>query len=69
MYDAERTSTTLIDSPAAAAAATVVPFGYFVLTVLTGYSISTVLLYYAGSIPLLDLSDLLYRLTIPTNLF
>ena len=36
-------STILIDCPAVAATATTIPFGYFIPTVLTNYSISTVL--------------------------
>ena len=62
-------SAILIDWPAVAAAAAAIPLGYFVPAVSTGCSVSTVLSYCAGSIPLLDLLDLLYRPTVPTDLF
>ena len=50
-------SAILIDCPATAVAATAITSSYFVPTVSTDYSVSTVLSYYAGSIPLLDLLD------------
>ena len=53
-------SAILINCPAVAAAATAIPSGYFIPTVLTNYR-----LYYLGSVPLLGL----YCLTIPTDLF
>ena len=51
-----QTTNQIIDCPAAAAAATI-PSSYFVLAVSTDCSVSTVLSYCAGSIPLRDLLD------------
>src|ERR1700722_16801865 len=43
-----------------------IPSGYFISTVLTNCSVSTIPSYCARSVPLLDLLDLLCRLTVPT---
>ena len=48
-------SAILIDCPAVAAAAATILSGYSILATSTDCSISTVLLYCAGSVPLLDL--------------
>ena len=64
-----KASAILINYPAVTAAATAIPSGYFAPTVSTNYSVSTVLSYCARSVPLLDLLDLLCRLTVPTDLF
>ena len=62
-------SAILIDCPAVAATATTILSSYFVPAVLTDCSVSTVLSYCVGSVPLLDLLDLLCRPAVPTGLF
>jgi len=62
-----RASAILINCPTITAATATIPSSYFVPAVLTGYSVSTILSYYAGSIPLRDLLDSYSNQLLPTN--
>jgi len=64
-----RASATLVNCPAATAATATILSSYSVPTILTNCSVFTVPSYYAGSIPLLDLLNLLYYLAVLTDLF
>ena len=64
-----KASAILINCPAVTTTATAIPSSYFAPTILTNCSVFTVLSYCARSVPLLNLLDLLYYLTILTDLF